>query len=92
MSDGMGRRRQFTALAIARVPAGPLAYVLLRGAAPLYAGVAAGGATLRRELAAHLRGEFGTAGRAPTHFSYELCPDALHAYCAQVAIMSAIKR
>jgi hypothetical protein len=67
------------------VPAAAGAYLLLRRGRVLCAGVAAGGATLRHELAAHKRGEFGGAMQAATHFSYEAC-DSLQAYGVQLDV------
>jgi len=74
----------FTARGIAAAPAAPGAYLLYRGARPVYAGVAAGAATLRGELRAHLGGEFGRT--AATHFSCQVCADPLRAYAAQLEV------
>ena len=79
----MERRFSFTARAVARAPAARGAYLLYRESRLVYAGVAAGAATLRGELEAHLRGEF--APSPATHFSYEVCAEPLRAYAAQLA-------
>jgi hypothetical protein len=80
----MLRRLYFTARGISAAPAAGGAYLLYRGARPVYAGVAAGAATLRKELRSHLRGEFGHT--KATHFSYQVCADPLRAYAAQLEV------
>jgi hypothetical protein len=76
---------RFTADAVALVPEGMGAYVLFKGPQPLFAGMAAGGATLRSELTAHLRGDFGPRTRAATHFTWRATAEALEAYHLQIA-------
>ena len=74
----------FTAAAVARVPNVTGAYFLYRGWRPVFAGVACGGATLRDELRAHRRGDFGPATRGATHFSWRGTRDPLTAYRMQL--------
>jgi hypothetical protein len=75
----MRERLLFTADAVSEVPEVTGAYILFRGAHPIYAGIAAGAATLRSELRAHLR------GAETTHFSWQAAADALDAYRLQLA-------
>ena len=77
----MGERLlPFTSAAIERVPHATGAYFLFRAREPVCAAVAAGGATLRSELAARL-----AQGSDATHFSWIRTADALHAYRLQLA-------
>jgi hypothetical protein len=75
----MRERLLFSAEAVADVPEVTGAYILFRGVRPLYAGIAAGAATLRSELRAHLRG-----ANVATHFSWQAAGDALDAYRLQL--------
>ena len=80
----MARLHPFTAAAVARVPRVAGAYFLYCGLRPVFAGVACGGATLRDELSAHRRGDFGASTRDATHFSWRGTPDAVAAYRIQL--------
>jgi hypothetical protein len=75
-------RLLFTAEAVATVPEVTGAYVLFREQHPLYAGIAAGGATLRSELAAHLHAT--RRDGHVTHFSWQAAANALDAYRLQL--------
>jgi hypothetical protein len=80
----MGERLlAFTAEALSGVPHATGAYFLFRGRQPVCAGVAAGGATLRSELGARLRGDFGP--NSATHFAWVANGDPLQAYRLQLA-------
>lgn len=81
---GMGGRLYlFTPEALAEVPEATGAYFLFRGEDPVYAGIAAGGATLRSELTAQLHCRRGAA--QATHFTWQAAGDALEAYRLQLA-------
>lgn len=81
----MGGPLRFTVDALDLVPQSPGTYFLFRGPLLLFAGMAAGGATLRSELSAHLRGDFGARTRAATHFAWLATHDVLEAYRLQLA-------
>jgi hypothetical protein len=71
---------------LAAVPEGQGAYILYARQSPIYAGVAAGGTTLRAELAAHLRGEYGEQTREATHCAWQETASSLAAYGLQLAV------
>lgn len=60
-------------------------YVLYRGSRPLFAGVAAGATSMRAEILAHLRGDFGSYTRSSTHAQWRATASALKAYRMQLA-------
>jgi hypothetical protein len=83
----MRERLLFTAEAVAGVPEVTGVYILFRGQHPIYAGIAAGAATLRSELAARLSGALGI--NEATHFWWQSTGDALDAYRMQLAVYDA---
>lgn len=63
-----------------RCPLSPGVYRLYRGKRIVHVGLAAGGATLRSEIVAHARGEYGAATQAADRVDWEVVPDALFAH------------
>jgi hypothetical protein len=61
-------------------PPSPGVYRLYCGKRILHVGMAAGGATLRSELLAHARGEYGAATQSADRVDWEVAPDAAFAY------------
>jgi len=61
-------------------PLSPGVYRLYRGKHILHVGMAAGAATLRSEILAHARGEYGTATQSADRVDWEVAPDAVFAY------------
>jgi hypothetical protein len=55
-------------------------YRLFRGQRIVHVGMAAGDATLRSEILAHARGDYGAATQSADHVDWEVAPDALFAY------------
>ena len=80
-------RLSFTAEAVAAVPEVAGVYILFRGQQPVYAGIAAGAASLRAELNAQLIGRRGTD--EATHFWWQSTGDVLEAYRMQLAVYDA---
>lgn len=61
-------------------PPSPGVYRLYCGERIVHVGMAAGGATLRSEILAHARGEYGPATQSADHVDWEVSPDAALAY------------
>ena len=64
-------------------------YRLYRGQRLLHVGMAAGAATLRSEVIAHARGEYGAATRLANRVQWEVAPDALFAYRRFLSVYNA---
>lgn len=75
------RARRATLAARARhCPCAPGVYRLYRGRCLVHVGMAAGGATLRSEVLAHARGDYGERTRRADRVVWEVARDALFAY------------
>lgn len=61
-------------------PLAPGVYRLYCGKHIVHVGMAAGAATLRSELLAHARGEYGAATQSADRVDWEVAPDAVFAY------------
>ena len=65
-------------------------YRLYHGLQLLHIGMAAGAATLRSELAAHARGDYGPHTQAADRVEWEVAPDAVFAYQRFLALHSTL--
>lgn len=61
-------------------PAAPGVYRLYLGQCLLHVGMAAGAATLRSEIRAHVRGDYGARTQAADRVEWEVAPDSVRAY------------
>ena len=77
-------------LLAADCPAAAGIYRLYRGPCLLHIGMAAGAATLRSEVHAHLRGHYGLRTQAADRVEWEVAPDAVSAYHRFLALHSAL--
>ena len=71
------------------LPASPGVYRLYHGPRLIHVGMAAGAATLRSEITAHARGDYGPRTQAADRVEWEVAPDALLAYKRFLALYSA---
>lgn len=82
------KRAPLSALALG-VPPSAGVYRLYEGTRLLHIGMAAGGATLRSEVAGHARGEYGARTQAADRVEWEVAPDAIFAYRRFLALYGA---
>ena len=71
------------------LPASPGVYRLYRGQRLIHVGMAAGAATLRSEITAHARGDYGPHTQEADRVEWEVAPDALLAYKRFLALYGA---
>jgi hypothetical protein len=82
----LGEHVAFHGRSVAQAPEAPGVYLLYRGHRLVYIGLAAAGATIRRSLRQHLRGEGGPCTQSATEFDYEASAEPVALYRHYLAV------